>query len=75
MGLGDGKLLAASGAFVAWQGLPSVMLIASITALAIALSKTIMGGGRVSLADRMPFGTFLCFATWIVWVYGPLTLG
>ncbi len=51
------------------------MLIASITALAIALSKTIMGGGRVSLADRMPFGTFLCFATWIFWVYGPLTVG
>lgn len=74
MGLGDAKLLAASGAFVSWLALPSVILIASLTALAVALFRTLRGA-NISLADRMPFGTFLCFATWIVWLYGPLMLG
>ena len=67
MGLGDAKLLAASGAFVSWQALPSVILIASVTALAVALFHTLRGA-NISLVDRMPFGTFLCFATWIVWL-------
>jgi len=74
MGLGDGKLLAASGAFVSWQGLPSVILIASFAALAIALLK-FLRGSSIALGDRMPFGTFLCLATWIVWLYGPLMVG
>jgi len=74
MGLGDAKLLAAAGAFVSWQALPSVILIASLTALAPALLRTLQGAS-ISLADRMPFGTFLCLATWIVWLYGPLMVG
>jgi len=74
MGLGDAKLLAASGAFVSWQALPSVVLIASLTALALALSRNVQGAS-ISLGDRMPFGTFLCLATWIVWLYGPLMVG
>jgi leader peptidase (prepilin peptidase) / N-methyltransferase len=74
MGLGDAKLLAGSGAFVAWQALPSVILIASLTALAVALFGRLRGA-NISLGDRMPFGTFLCLATWIVWLYGPLMVG
>ena len=74
MGLGDAKLLAASGAFVSWQALPSVILLASLTALALALFRTLRGAS-ISLGDRMAFGTFLCLATWIVWLYGPLMLG
>jgi leader peptidase (prepilin peptidase) / N-methyltransferase len=73
MGLGDAKLLAASGAFVSWQALPSVILIASLAALAVALFK-MLRGADIALGDRMPFGTFLCLATWIVWLYGPLTV-
>jgi leader peptidase (prepilin peptidase) / N-methyltransferase len=71
MGLGDAKLLAASGAFVSWQGLPSVILIGSLTALVVALSRTFRGP-NLTLVDRMPFGTFLCLGTWIVWLHGPL---
>lgn len=74
MGLGDAKLLAASGAFVAWQALPSVILIASLAALTVTLFR-ILHGANISLAERMPFGAFLCLATWIVWLYGPLTVG
>jgi leader peptidase (prepilin peptidase)/N-methyltransferase len=74
MGMGDAKLLAAAGAFVAWEGLPSVILISSLTALLAALFQGLREGG-LSLTDRMPFGTFLCFGTWLVWLYGPLTFG
>jgi leader peptidase (prepilin peptidase)/N-methyltransferase len=74
MGLGDAKLLGAAGAFVAWPALPSVILIGSLAALTSALFR-MLRGGDISLTDRMPFGTFLCLATWIVWLYGPLTFG
>jgi leader peptidase (prepilin peptidase)/N-methyltransferase len=74
IGVGDAKLLAASGAFVAWQALPSVILIASLAALGVVVLRTLQGTS-MSLTDRMPFGTFLCLATWIVWLYGPLTIG
>jgi leader peptidase (prepilin peptidase)/N-methyltransferase len=74
MGFGDAKLLAAAGAFVAWQGLPSVILIASLAALGVAALRA-LHGTSMSLTDRVPFGTFLCLSTWIVWLYGPLTIG
>ena len=74
IGMGDAKLLAAAGAFVSWQALPSVILIASLTALVLALARTFQGA-NLTLVDRLPFGTFLCLATWIVWFNGPLTGG
>jgi leader peptidase (prepilin peptidase)/N-methyltransferase len=74
MGLGDAKLLCAAGAWVAWDGLPSVVLIAALSALCFLLLKSLRGG-TISLGDRIPFGVFLCLGTWIVWLYGPLVLG
>jgi leader peptidase (prepilin peptidase) / N-methyltransferase len=71
IGLGDAKLLAAAGAWVSWQGLPSVVLIATLAALAGALLRHYRGGS-ISLSDRVPFGAALCLGTWLVWLYGPL---
>jgi leader peptidase (prepilin peptidase)/N-methyltransferase len=71
IGMGDAKLLAAAGAWVSWQGLPSVVAIGAVTGLAIALLAAARGTS-LSLTDRVPFGTFLCLGTWIVWLYGPL---
>jgi leader peptidase (prepilin peptidase) / N-methyltransferase len=71
IGLGDAKLLAAAGAWVSWEGLPSVVLLAALFGLGFALILHWRKGG-VSLADRVPFGTFLCIGIWIVWLYGPL---
>lgn len=73
IGLGDAKLLAASGAWVSWYALPSVVLLGALTALAFALWNK--RSGAVSLADRIPFGAFLALGTWIVWLYGPLAAG
>ena len=71
IGVGDAKLLGAAGAFVSWEGLPSVVLIAAVAALAGALLRP-RRGGSISLTDRVPFGAALCLGTWIVWLYGPV---
>jgi len=73
IGLGDAKLLAAAGAWITWEGLPSAVLIATLGALASVLLQN-HGEKRLSLNDRVPFGAFLCFGAWVVWLYGPLNV-
>ena len=73
LGGGDAKLFAAAGAWVGWPGLPSVLLIASVGALAVVLG--IMVVGRRNFArEEIAFGPYLCFGFWIVWLYGPLAI-
>ena len=74
MGLGDAKLLAASGAWLSWQALPSVLVLGALSGLLFILVSGLRGV-TVTLTNRVPFGTFLCFGTWLVWLYGPLTTG
>ena len=70
LGLGDAKLFAASGAWLGLEGLPGVLLIASLAALAwAALSR--FSGRKITAQTRLAFGPFLAFGTWIVWLYGP----
>ena len=71
IGLGDAKLLAASGAWLGLGGLPSVVLIACAGGLLGALILAAMGR-PVGLATRIPFGPFLAFGTWVVWLYGQI---
>ena len=73
LGLGDAKLLAAAGAWVSWQGLPGVVLVASSSALLFVLGATALGFGP-DHSRRMPFGPFLCLGIWLIWLYGPLIL-
>ncbi len=71
LGLGDAKLLGAAGAWVGIAGLPSVVLIASLTALLVVLGMQI--AKRPLSADRaIPFGAYLAVGTWMVWLYAPL---
>jgi leader peptidase (prepilin peptidase)/N-methyltransferase len=71
LGLGDAKLLAALGAWVSWQGLPTVLLWGSMLGLVFALACSTMGRG-LQWSDRIPFGVFLGAGGWLVWLYGPL---
>jgi leader peptidase (prepilin peptidase)/N-methyltransferase len=71
LGLGDAKFLAAAGAWVSWQGLPGVVFIGAASALVVALIKT-AAGGKPAEEQRIPFGTYLCLSTWLIWLYGPL---
>jgi leader peptidase (prepilin peptidase)/N-methyltransferase len=71
LGLGDAKFLAAAGAWVSWQGLPGVVFIGAASALAVALTRIAACATAVG-EQRIPFGTYLCLSTWLVWLYGPL---
>jgi len=72
LGLGDAKLLAAAGAWVSWNGLPSVVLIGAAAGLAVALIIA-WRGEQLTLHQRIAFGPALCLGTWLVWLYGPIT--
>jgi len=71
LGLGDAKLLAAIGAWVGWQGLPTTILWGSMLGLLFAVVLSLRGH-RLQLSDRLPFGVFLSAGGWLVWLYGPL---
>lgn len=73
LGAGDANLLGAAGAWVSWIGLPGVVLWAAAAALGAVLVK-LASGGRVTATEQIPFGTFLCLGTWLVWLYGPVLL-
>lgn len=72
LGLGDAKLFAAAGAWTGFEGLASVLLLASLTALVWA-GFCAVRGQAVSRRTRVPFGPFLAFGLWWVWLYGPAT--
>lgn len=74
LGGGDPFLLAAAGAWVGWIGLPSVLLWASVAGLSLVAARA-LAGGRVSGADRLPFGPFLAAGVWLTWLVGPLGRG
>lgn len=71
LGFGDAKLLAGAGAWLSWQGLPSVLLIAAVLGLAGTLLSH-AGRRPISAATKISFGSYLCAAIWIVWLYGPI---
>jgi len=73
LGLGDAKLLAAAGAWLGWAALPSVLLIAAVSAL-LGVAGWRLSGRTLGAGDPVPFGAFLAFGFWIVWLYGPLVV-
>ena len=66
MGYGDFKLLAALGAWLGWQMLPAILLIASVSGLAWALIQMLLKNMRRE--DPMPFGPYLAVAGWLALV-------
>ena len=71
LGLGDAKLLAASGAWLGAGALPTVLLWATGSALVCVLLAQ-WRSAALTGASRVPFGPFLAFGIWLVWLYGPL---
>lgn len=74
IGWGDAKLLAAAGAWVSWEGLPGVVLLASASGLALVLLRALTGKG-FSPRHALPFGPFLALGFWLTWLYGPIGWG
>lgn len=60
LGLGDAKLFAAAGAWLGWQALPIVLLIAALGGLGQALARRDRGA-------PLAFGPWLAAGFWVVW--------
>jgi leader peptidase (prepilin peptidase)/N-methyltransferase len=74
LGLGDMKLAGAAGAWLGWQALPYVVLLASALGL-VWVGIAAIRRGREALRERIPFGIALCLAIWVIWLYGPPEFG
>jgi leader peptidase (prepilin peptidase) / N-methyltransferase len=74
LGLGDAKLLAGLGAWLSWEGLPTVVFLGAAIAIALTLGRILISGkaAQATSRQRIAFGPALALAGWIVWLYGPL---
>lgn len=69
MGQGDFKFLAGLGAYLGWQQLPIIILLASISGLIIGLTHMVLK--RQFKSVPLPFGPYLAIAGWIALIWGP----
>jgi leader peptidase (prepilin peptidase)/N-methyltransferase len=69
LGYGDFKLLAALGAWLGWQAILPVLLLASLAGAAIGLILIVFGGRERSAP--LPFGPFLAAAGFVMLIWGP----
>lgn len=69
LGEGDAKLLAAAGAWVGLEGLPSVVLGAALLGIGLAGAARLRGQA-VTRETPIPFGPGLCAALWVIWLRG-----
>ncbi|KSB90744.1 peptidase A24 [Caulobacter vibrioides] len=68
LGGGDPFLLGAIGAWVGWEGLPTVLLWACALGLGTALFLGLRRRRRLSMTQPLPFGTFLAAGAWLTWL-------
>jgi len=73
MGFGDFKLFAALGAWLGWQMLPLVILLAAATGAVVGLALIALRGRDRNVP--IPFGPFLAAAGWIALMWGPAITG
>ena len=69
MGYGDFKLFAATGAWLGWQMLPVVLILAAVVGAAVGL--VLMATKRLGRGVPIPFGPYLAGAAWIALLWGP----
>ncbi|MFO7857699.1 MAG: A24 family peptidase, partial [Ectothiorhodospiraceae bacterium] len=63
MGYGDFKLFAALGAWLGWQALPVIILLASLVGAATGIAMIVALGRDRQLP--IPFGPYLAAAGWL----------
>lgn len=71
LGLGDAKLLAAVGPWLSWEALPSVVFLGAAGGLVVFFVRAKLDDS-IARHDRLPFGSTLSAAIWLVWLYGTL---
>lgn len=68
MGYGDFKLLALFGAWLGWQYLPVIILLASLVATIVGVAMILLG--KHNRNSPLPFGPYLAAAGWIALLWG-----
>lgn len=68
MGQGDYKFLAAFGAFLGWQMLPLIILLASVTGIIFAFTHMLIK--RQFKSVPLPFGPYLALSGWVTILWG-----
>jgi leader peptidase (prepilin peptidase) / N-methyltransferase len=68
MGYGDFKLLAALGAWLGWQALPLILLLASLVGAVVGIALILLRGRDRNVP--IPFGPYLAAAGWIALIWG-----
>ncbi len=68
MGFGDFKLLAALGAWLGWQALPAILLLASMVGAIVGIGLILLRGRDRNIP--IPFGPFLAAAGWLALIWG-----
>ena len=71
-GYGDFKLLAALGAWLGWQMLPLVLLLASVCGAVIGIALILLT--RREAQQPLSFGPYLAAAGWIALLWGDTIL-
>src|SRR3546814_17385076 len=74
MGGGDPKLVAAIGAWLGWQALPLMLLLASLAGIGWAVAAQRKGDPPLA-EQRVPFGVFACAAAFAAVPLWPLISG
>ncbi|WP_024328169.1 A24 family peptidase [Thioalkalivibrio sp. ALR17-21] len=72
MGYGDFKLLAALGAWLGWQALPVILLLASLVGAAVGIALIALRGRDRNIP--IPFGPYLAAAGWLTLITGDALL-
>ncbi len=68
MGYGDFKLLAALGAWLGWQALPVILLLASLVGAIVGILLILLRGRDRNIP--IPFGPYLAAAGWLALIWG-----
>jgi leader peptidase (prepilin peptidase)/N-methyltransferase len=68
MGYGDFKLLAALGAWLGWQALPTIILMSAVVGATVGIALILFRGRDRQLP--IPFGPYLAAAGWIAMLWG-----
>ena len=68
MGFGDFKLLAALGAWLGWQALPTVIFFSALVGAVVGIALIVIRGRDRNIP--IPFGPFLATAGWLTFMLG-----
>lgn len=71
LGEGDVKLFAVAGLWLGFEGLPTCLVLAVLSAI-LSAAISFRDGALLNSRQPIPFGPHLALGFWLVWALGPL---